>query len=104
MSMSLLSPIVPSPISKTHSENNILYSVSESDVPLRSLMFVVSVRTSIKFQIYEELIIACTTSCRVPLGITDSIYLTKNYNLTTELNVFILLVNQLENIPERSIN
>jgi len=51
MSMSLLSPIVPSPISKTHSENNILYSVSESDVPLRSLMFVVSVRTSIKFQI-----------------------------------------------------
>jgi len=78
--------------------------VSESDAPLRSFMFLVSARTSQKFQRYEELIIACTTSCRVPLGITGSIYLTKNHNLTTELNVLILLVNRLKNVSERWIN
>jgi len=42
---SLLSLIVPSPIPKTYSKNDIRSSISKSDALLRSFIFVVSVRT-----------------------------------------------------------
>jgi len=45
----------------------------DSDAPWRILIFLVRVRTSQNLQRHEELIVACTTSGLVPLGITDNI-------------------------------
>jgi hypothetical protein len=48
-SMSLISPISPSPMPKTHSEKNLLSSMYVLEAPPRSLVFLLNVKTSQKF-------------------------------------------------------
>jgi len=48
--------------SKLNKKTIFFSKISESDAPFRSLVFFVSVRTSQKFQRYQELIVELTTS------------------------------------------
>lgn len=68
-------PATPSPIEVVQEENSFNFEASSQDSTLKGLMILVNLRLVQLFQRCEELMVALTTSYRLPLGTTGKICL-----------------------------